>query len=54
MTLAELIEQLERAVDRAESEDWTALVLTVAEARALLPDLKRCASSADPQQKEDV
>lgn len=46
MTLAELIAHLERAVDRAESDDWTALVLTVAEARALLPDLRRCADSA--------
>lgn len=52
MTLAELIDQLERAVDRAESDEWTALVLTVAEARALLPDLKQCADNEGAQRNE--
>ena len=39
-TLRQLIDYLENSIERAESDDWCALTLSVAEAEKILPSLR--------------
>jgi hypothetical protein len=52
-TLSQLIDHLERAVERAEEAEWCALSLTADEADDLLPNLKQCLSVISEKYNSD-